>query len=116
MSSQGDPSGTLAERVAYAQQAKEAEFKQTFMVTPSEVAEVKAIVSEAGEDYDFSKLSEASSKKLDALYTSINAKVGYALPESLGTKPIAATPDTSANPYVEAVNAQLAQMDAALKN
>jgi hypothetical protein len=116
MSATGNASGTLAERVAYAQQAKEAEFKQTFMVTASEAAEVKALVGEAGADYDFGKLSEASSKRLDALYASINAKVGYALPESLGTKPIAATPDASANPYVEAVNAQLAQMDAALKN
>jgi hypothetical protein len=116
MSSQGDPSGTLAERVAYAQQAKETEFKQTFMVTSAEVSEVKAIVSEAGADYDFSKLSDASAKKLDSLYASINAKVGYSLPESLGTKPIEESSDASANPYVSAVNAQLAEMDAVLKN
>lgn len=79
---------------------------------------MKAVVEEAkaGDDYDFSKLSEASSKRLDALYASINAKVGFSLPESLGTKPIAASSDASANPYVESVNAQLATMEGALKN
>jgi hypothetical protein len=118
MTAAGDPAGTLAQRVAFAQQAKEAEFKQTFMVTPEEAAEVRAVVSEAkaGDDYDFSKLSEASAKKLDALYVGINSKVGYSLPESLGTKSIEATSDASANPYIESVNAQFAPMQAALKN
>jgi hypothetical protein len=118
MSIRGNASGSLAERVAFAQQTKEEEFKQTFMVTSAEVAEVKAVTGEAkvGDDYDFSKLSEASSKRLDALYASINAKVGYSLPESLGTKPIAASSDASANPYVESVNAQLATVESALKN
>merc|ERR1740121_899255 len=99
----GDPKGTLAERVAYAQQSKQAEFEQTFMVTAKEAAEVKAIVSKAksGSDFDFSKLPADATEKLEALYTSINAKVGYALPDSLGTKPIATTSDTAANAYVE---------------
>merc|ERR1712050_258568 len=58
MTTKGDPKGTLAERVAHAQQVKDDEFKQTFMVTQSEAAEVKAIVTKAkrGEDFDFSKL------------------------------------------------------------
>merc|ERR1712151_965620 len=39
----GNASGTLAERVAAAQQAKDAEFRQTFMVTSAEASEVKSI-------------------------------------------------------------------------
>merc|ERR1711979_21231 len=118
MTAEGDAAGTLAQRVAFAQQAKEAEFKQTFMVTPDEAAEVRAVVSEAksGDDYDFGKLSSESAKKLDALYVSINSKVGYSMPESLGTKPIETTPDASTTTYIESVNAQFTTMQAALKN
>merc|ERR1719482_622675 len=83
MTVKGSATGALPERVAFAQQAKEKEFQQTFMVTAAEAAEVKKIAAEAksGSDYDFGKLPAASSEKLDALYASINAKVGYALPE-----------------------------------
>jgi len=110
--------GTLAERVAFAQQAKDLEFQQTFMVTPEEVAEVKKLVSQAksGEDYDFSKLPAEASARLTALYTSINAKVGYALPVTAGIKEIASTPDAAANSYIEAVNAQLATVQTQLQN
>jgi len=41
----GDASGSLAERVAHAQQQKEAEFKETFMVSAAEAAEVKDLGS-----------------------------------------------------------------------
>jgi len=116
MKAKGDAAGTLAERVAFAQQAKEAEFKQTFMVTAAEAAEVKKVVKEAGPDLDFSKLSEASAKKLDALYTSINMKVGFSLPESLGSQAIPATSDSSTSGYVDSVNSQLAAMQAEVKN
>merc|ERR1712232_115875 len=118
MTSKGDAKGTLAERVAFAQQAKEAEFQQTFMVTAAEAAEVKAIVSKAksGDNYDFSKLSEEASEKLDGLYTSINAKVGYALPSSFGTKSIPSTSDAAANSYIDKVNMQLSEMSAKLRD
>jgi len=118
MTAKGDAAGTLAERVAFAQQSKDAQFKQTFMVTPQEVAEVKAVVKEAkvGADYDFSKLSEASAKKLDALYQSINAKVGYSLPTSVGSAAMDSGADTGANAYIESVNTQLASIEASLKN
>jgi hypothetical protein len=118
MTISGDASGTLAERVAFAQQAKEAEFKQTFMVTPEEAAAVREVAGEAkvGEDFDFSKLSESSAKKLDALYTTINSKVGYSLPESLGTKAIGSTSDASTSAYVESVNGQLDTMQLSLKS
>jgi len=115
MKSKGDAAGTLAERVAFAQQAKEAEFKQTFMVTPDEAAAVKSVVKEAGKDLDFSKLSEASAKKLDNLYSSINAKVGYSLPDSIGSKAIEANSDASTSGYVSAVNEQLTAIQAQLK-
>jgi hypothetical protein len=117
MTVKGNPTGTLPERVAYAQQAKEAEFQQSFMVTAEEAAEVKAIVSKAkaGDGFDFAKLPADSLARLNALYSSINTKVGFALPE-VGTKPITATTDSAANAYVEAVNSQLSAAAAQLQS
>merc|ERR1712187_1013024 len=106
MTTKGDPKGSLAERIAFAQQAKELEFQQSFMVTPDEVAEVKSIVSKAPGG-DIGKLPSEMLDKLNALYTKINQKVGYALPEDAGSKPISTTADTAANAYIEAVNGQL---------
>jgi len=113
----GDAKGSLAERVKFAQQAKEAEFKQTFMVTAEEAAAVKKVAGEAksGDGFDFSKLSEASAQKLDSLYASINAKVGYSLPASLGSKAIDATSDSSTSGYVDSVNSQLSAVESQLK-
>merc|ERR1711972_109435 len=75
----GDAKGSLAERVAFAQQAKEAEFQQSFMVTPAEAAEVQTLAGKAksGDSYDFSKLPAEAAERLDTLYSAINAKVGY---------------------------------------
>ena len=71
-------------------------------------AEVKSLAAKAGgKDFDVSKLPADAKERLSALYTSINQKVGYAMPEGLGTKNIATTSDSGANAYVEAVNAQL---------
>merc|ERR1711865_1018054 len=114
MAAKGDAAGSLAERVAFAQQAKEAEFKQPFMVTAAEAASVKAVAKEAGADFDLSKLSEASAKKLDSLYASINGKVGYSVPADLGAE--IESSDASAKGYVDSVNSQLAAMQANLKN
>mmetsp|Transcript_91871 Transcript_91871/g.192116 ORF Transcript_91871/g.192116 Transcript_91871/m.192116 type:complete len:515 (+) Transcript_91871:99-1643(+) len=106
----GNASGTLPERVAFAQQAKEAEFKSTFMVTPAEASEVKSLAAKAksGEGYDFSKLPADAADRLDALYASINAKVGYAMPD-LAPQAIPMTKDSAANAYIEKVNAQIAE-------
>merc|ERR1712217_874866 len=104
----GNVKGTLAERVAAAQQAKEGEFQQTFMVSAKEAAEVKSIASKAGKDLDLGKLPADAAERLDTLYTAINAKVGYSLPTSLGSKAIGETSDSSANAYIGQVNAQLA--------
>lgn len=110
MTLKGNATGTLAERVAYAQQAKEREFQTTFMVTPAEVAEVKSIgaLAKDGDGFDFSKLEADSLSRLNALYTSINAKVGYSLPDSVGSKAIAHSSDSAANAYIESINSELA--------
>jgi len=112
----GDAKGTLAERVAFAQQSKDEEFQQSFMVTGAEAAEVKKLAgaAKAGDGYDFSKLAPDAAERLDALYTSINAKVGFAMPD-LAMKPIPHTQDSDANAYIDKVNAQLATAAAQLK-
>merc|ERR1719379_134415 len=115
-----DPNGSIVERVAAAQQAKETEFKETFMVTKAEAAEIKTLAgkAKAGADYDFSKLSEEEGKKLDALYTNVNAKVGYYMPEKAveTTAPISAVEsDSVADDYVQKVNAQLAETMAKIR-
>merc|ERR1712194_723601 len=104
----GKKDGTLAERVAFAQQSKDEEFQQTFMVTATEAAEVKSLASKAksGDGFDFSKLAPEAADRLDALYASINGKVGFAMPD-LVTNPITLTSDSAANSYIEKVNAQL---------
>jgi len=112
----GDANGSLAERVAFAQQAKDLEFQQTFMVTGAEAAEVKKLAGAAkvGDGYDFGKLAPEAADRLDALYTSINAKVGFAMPD-LAMKPIVHTQDSGANAYIEKVNARLAAAATQLK-
>jgi len=112
----GDAKGSLAERVAFAQQAKDLEFQQSFMVTSSEAAEVKSFAGAAkvGDGYDVSKLAPDAAERLDALYTSINAKVGFAMPD-LAMKPIPHSKDSDANAYIDKVNAQLAASAAQLK-
>lgn len=113
----GDAKGSLAERVAFAQQAKNAEFQATFMVTADEAAEVKTLASKAkaGDGYDFSKLAPEAVERLEALYSSINGKVGFAMPD-LSIKPIAHTSDSSANAYIDKVNAQLAASSQQLRD
>merc|ERR1712039_331551 len=111
----GDAKGTLAERVAAAQQAKDAEFVQTFMVTKQEADEVKSIAGKAGKDFDLAKLPADAAERLDALYTSINAKVGYSLPTDLGTKAIGSTSDSTANTYTSQIDAQLEAAAAKLR-
>jgi len=105
----GNTSGTLAERMAAAQQAKELEFEQLFMVTANEADEVRSIANRAksGDDYDFNKLAPTEAERLESLYTKINSKVGYAMPEAT-IKPIQLTSDSSANSYIEHVNTNLA--------
>jgi len=112
----GNASGTLPERVAFAQQEKDKEFQQNFMVTSAEAAEVKKLASGAksADGYDFSKLTPEASERLDALYKSINQKVGYAMPD-LVAKPIQKTSDNAANAYIDKVNAQLEKAAAQLR-
>jgi len=72
-----------------------------------EAAEVKSLASKAGKDFDLTKLPADSAERLDALYSSINAKVGYSLPGDLGSTPIGATSDATANSYTAKIDAQL---------
>lgn len=108
MSLEGNASGSLAERVAYAQQTKEKEFQESFMVTAAEAEEVRSLgaKAESGDGYDFGNLDDAALERLNGLYRSINAKVGYSLPESVGSKAIDAGGDGAG--YVDSVNSQLA--------
>ena len=86
------------------------------MVTTQEAEEIRAIASEGGgSQFDLDKLAPHSVERLDALYSSINAKVGYSLPETLGTKPIKETSDSATVTYVEQVNAQLAAASKTLR-
>ena len=78
------------------------------MVTAAETSEVKSVAVKAGgKHFDVSRLPADAKERMSALYTSINPKVGYAMPEGPGTQNIATTSDSGANAYVEAVNAQL---------
>jgi len=110
MTAKGNATGSLAERVAFAQQAKEKEFQQTFMVTASEAKEVTELAGKAksGDGFDFNQLPVESLTRLNALYTSVNAKVGFALPESVGSNSVATSNDSAATSYLDAVNTQLA--------
>ena len=42
--------------------------------------------------------------------------MGYALPDGLGVKPVAASSDSAANGYVEKVNAQLEEVTVQLRD
>merc|ERR1711953_443233 len=44
----GNAQGTLAERLAHAQRARETEFQEQFMVTAKEAAEIKALGKSGG--------------------------------------------------------------------
>merc|ERR1711920_403155 len=97
-------------------QAKDHEFQQSFMVTSAEASEVKSLAGAAkvGDRYDFSKLAPDAAERLDALYASINAKVGFTMPD-LAMNQIPQTKDAAANAYIDKVNAQLAAASQQLK-
>merc|ERR1712139_652653 len=102
-----DGSGPLAERVQAAQAQKEGEFQQSFMVTKAEVEKIAALAQAGGgADFDPTGLSEDQLKELEGLYTSINNKVGFAVPD-LKLQAIPDTHDAAAAGYVASVNAQL---------
>lgn len=76
---------------------------------------MRGLAAEAGADFDLSKLSQESAKKLDILYTTINNKVGFSLPE-IPTKAIPPSSDVaSAAAYVDSVNAQLGDLSSKLR-
>lgn len=118
LAAKADPKGSVLERVAFAQQGKERDFKANFMVTADEAAQVKTLtapVKKGAGDYDFSKLSDENAKKLDGLFSSINGKVGYHLPSEAGLKQLPLVGDSEADKYTEDVNTQIATISAKLK-
>jgi len=110
-----DGHGPLAERVQEAQTQKEGEFQQNFMVTKAEVEKVAALAQAGGgADFNPASLSEDQLKELEGLYSRINNKVGFAVPD-LKLEAIHDTQDEAAAGYVASVNAQLESAAAALK-
>jgi len=110
-----DGHGPLAERVKAAQAQKEGEFQQSFMVTKAEAEAVAALSQQGGgSNFDPANLSGDQLKELEGLYTSINNKVGFAVPD-LKLEAIDESKDAGAAGYVASVNAQLESATAALK-
>jgi restriction endonuclease Mrr len=106
----GNPSGTIVERVAAVQQAKEEGFKASFMVSAAEAAEVKKLGGKAlsGDTLDLAKLDEASLKRLESLFTTINNRVGYKFPtEKEIISEIKKTGDATCDEFVDYANHQV---------
>jgi len=106
----GNPKGTIVERVAAVQQAKEAAFQSSFMVSAEEAAEVKKLGSKAlsGDSLDLSKLDQKSIDRLETLFTSINNRVGYKFPsEKELISGLKTTGDASSDEFVTYANEQV---------
>jgi hypothetical protein len=109
------PEGSIVERIAHVRKQAEQEFKKMFYVSKSEVAEIKAIAQLVGSSYEWSKLSEPQSKRLDELFTSINSRVGFVLPsESMVSAALPETAGTldfihSAQKQLEATSSKIKQ-------
>jgi restriction endonuclease Mrr len=106
----GKADGNIVERVAAVQQSREGVFQSSFMVSAAEAAEVKKLGGKAlsGDSLDLSKLDEASLKRLEELFTSINNRVGYKFPtekEILST--IKETGDAGPDEFVKYANHQV---------
>ncbi|KAL8271928.1 hypothetical protein Esti_004052 [Eimeria stiedai] len=99
--------GSVIERVAAVFQRREQEFLETFTVSLQEGAEVKELLKNciSGDEYDFSKLSEEQTKRLDVLQETILNRVGFATITEDDIRPLKAM--TPANiPLVEQANTQ----------
>jgi len=106
----GKADGNIVERVAAVQQAREGVFQSSFMVSAAEAAEVKSLGSKAlsGDSLDLSKLDETSLKRLEALFTSINNRVGYKFPtEKEILSAIKDTGDAGPDEFVKYANHQV---------
>jgi len=106
----GNPKGTIVERVAAVQQAKEASFQSSFMVSAEEAAEVKKLGSKAlsGDSLDLSKLDQTSIDRLETLFTSINNRVGYKFPsEKELIAGLKTTGDAASDEFITYANEQV---------
>ncbi|CEM11328.1 unnamed protein product [Vitrella brassicaformis CCMP3155] len=112
----GNEAGTLVERVAAVFQQKEKDFLSNFTVKGEEVSELKQIIAKiktgTADGYDFKKLDTATSQKLDSLYSSINARMGFDVADermiTVTTQDTMPIHDAGAADFVEAVNAKVA--------
>jgi hypothetical protein len=110
--------GSIVERLAATQQAKEQEFKAAFMVTAAEAAEVKKLTKAAkkGNSYDFAALDDASSKRLEELYTTINNKVGFCIPHEKSISDLKTVGCAQSDNYIETINQEISLAQAKLRN
>eukprot|EP00397_Hematodinium_sp_SG-2012_P020839 GEMP01021496.1.p1 GENE.GEMP01021496.1~~GEMP01021496.1.p1 ORF type:complete len:503 (+),score=132.45 GEMP01021496.1:33-1541(+) len=116
MTAPANPEGTIVERVAYAQQNKEKEFRNSFMVTQAEANEVRSLAQNAKTsdgEYNFTKLSEEQAARLEHLFTVINNKVGFYVPTESVT-PVEG--NGAAEEYVTAVNAEISATNAKVRD
>jgi len=99
--------GSIVERVAYAMQGREKEFRSSFMVTAQEAQEVRSLAQKAqsGSGYDFTQLSETDSARLDKLFAQINTKVGFYVPQET-LKPLEVRGDET-DSYISTVNDEI---------
>jgi len=100
--------GSIVERVAFVQQAREKAFQAAFMVSADEAAEVKKLGQKAisGDTLDLTKLDAAAVDRLEALFTSINNKMGYKRTAE-APKPIPTTGDAKADEFITFANDQV---------
>merc|ERR1712224_431757 len=92
------------------QQAKEAAFQSSFMVSAEEAAEVKKLGSKAmgGDSLDLSKLDQKSIDRLETLFTSINNRVGYKFPsEKELIAGLKTTGDAASDEFITYANEQV---------
>ncbi|KAL8455760.1 hypothetical protein Emag_000334 [Eimeria magna] len=108
--------GSVIERVAAVFQRREQEFLEAFTVSAQEAAEVKQLLKncKSGDEYDFSKLSEEQTKRLDALQESILNRVGFATITENDIRPLEAMTPVNI-PLVEQANTQLAVAKARIR-
>jgi hypothetical protein len=110
-------SGSIAERIALVRKQAEDEFKKMFYVSKAEAAEVKAIAKSAKSEggLDFSKLSEAQTKRLDELYTAINNRVGFAMPSEASILKLGVEQAAGAEQFIDSTKQQLSHMAARIR-
>jgi hypothetical protein len=112
--------GSIVERIATVRKQAEQEFKKMFYVSKAEAAEVKQLSKKAkvdGGKYDWTKLDQTESKRMDDLYTSINNRVGFVVPSESNILNLGIEGTVSgAESFVESARNQLNQVATKIKH